>query len=429
MHIRKDDFPIFRHHPELIYLDSAASAQKPAAVIEWITTYLEHDYANIHRGLYGLAQRSEDMYWATKRLVADWLWASQEEIIFTSNSTAASNLLAQSLMVSGLLKAWDKIVVSTVEHHANIVPRQMAAQQCWCELVYVWLDDWRDISLVDLERVWDDSVKVVALSYVSNVTGKIHRVKEIGDWLAAKRKQWKGKQWWEHDVGVPLYIVDASQAAPHLHIDVQTLWCDALYLTWHKLGAWTGIGVLWWKAEFLRRLTPSLGGWSAIVSVSEQTHVLQDIPDKFEPGTPNLIGVVSLMKALEYLKGLSAVGGRSQAYDAIHIYEKPLIAQCLKWLLELEDSWKIKLIGPRSVEDRIGVFSFTVGGDKNPFQLGQFLADHHVCVRVGGQCAQPFHDAYTTGPTCRVSLWLYTTSEDIEVFLKLLCEYLNNTST
>lgn len=432
----KADFPLLRDQPEIIYLDSAATAQKSAYVIDWVKTYLERDYANIHRWLYGLAQRSEDMFWHTKKKVAERIWGQQKEIIFTANSTAASNLIVSSLSASGRLEAGDKVMLSAAEHHANVVPRQMAAQQLWCEIIRIGLDDERDISLQEMQEKRDDRVKVIALSYVSNVTGAIHRVEEIGRWLNEKYKD-ENEKYKDNDKErkgqKPLYIIDASQAAPHLQIDVGELGCDMLYLTGHKLGALPGIGVLRGKAELLRSLQPWIGWGGAVSGVSCEWYTLQDIPDKFEPGTPNLVWVISLLKSLEYLQtyAWTEKKSRKEVYGEIDILEKSLMELCLQEFELLEQEWHLRLIWPKDIEKRVGVFSFTLLSDKNPFQLGQYLADKGVCMRVGGQCAQPLHQMMNIWLSCRISLRIYNDMQDIQKFFEEMKRFLyhNNAPT
>jgi len=288
----KWDFPLFANNPWLVYLDSAATLQKPSYVIDGVKHYLEHDYANIHRGRYSLSEKSEELFWQSRKKVADFINASDEsEIIFTSNATDSANKLVQSLCVSGILGERDKVLISSAEHHANIVPWQMWAERYGYDIEFFAMTSDGQIDIQDFQQKYDRNVKAIAISLVSNVLGTIVDIWQnspIANFLESEIK--------------PLLIIDASQAVPHMKVDVQTLNADFLFFTGHKIWSYPWVGVLWWKKAYLKKMTPSTWGWWAIEHVSKQWYTLQGVPDKFEPGTPNLTGVISLKLAIEYME-------------------------------------------------------------------------------------------------------------------------------
>lgn len=396
----RGDFPIFANNPWLVYLDSAATTQKPSYVINGITQYLEHDYANIHRGRYSLSERSEEMYWETRKKVASFIWAEAAELVFCANSTAASNLLIQSLLTSDMLQAGDTILLSPLEHHANIVPWQMAVEQVGCMIERMDLTEDLSLDMFSLQQK-AQKAKIVSIAHVSNVTGEIFDLQHIQSLLPE----------------TSLFVVDASQSAPHIPLDVQKIACDFLWFTGHKMLASTGIGVLYGRKELLQAMQPSIGGGSAIASVTREGYSLLEAPDKFEPGTPNLVGVVSLLRALEYYESL---GGIVRVWEIEH----ELVEKLLLGLLDLEQAGKITLLWPHTVEKRIGLCSFLLPAWKNPHQLGQWMAEHNICIRCGGLCAQPLHEQLGQTGSCRVSVYIYNTIEEVTLFLNLLEEFL-----
>lgn len=386
------------NNPDLVYLDNAATVQKPASVIESVKDFLEHEYGNIHRGRYTLAEKSEQLFWSARQKVADRIGAHPEEIVFTANSTDASNLLVTSMMQSGWLHKGDTVLLSLIEHHASIVPRHMAAEKTWITLQFVPIDEKGCLTLDMFQKQYTPEIKIVVCSLVSNVTGQIIDIQAIKALLSPET----------------VLIVDASQALPHMAVDVRTLGCDFLFFTGHKLWAFTGIGVLFGKKAHLRSLTPGRGGGSAIESVTTHGYTLQGIPDKFEPGTPNLVGVVSLLKALEYLEHV-------WGYTTLHTLEQPLVAYCLHQFDQFEKKWGLILLGPKQPEKRIGLFSFVLPEHLSSMQIGQRMATHNIAIRCGWQCAQPLHDSIDAARgSCRISLRLYTDMRDCTQFFEAL---------
>ncbi|MCH8518590.1 aminotransferase class V-fold PLP-dependent enzyme [Candidatus Gracilibacteria bacterium] len=396
----KKDFPIFENHPNLVYLDNTATTQKPAYVIDGVAEYLRTGYANIHRGSYELSEISEKLYEDSKKIVTKHIGAeSWREIIYTSNSTYALNLLAQSIWRTGLLKAGDTVLVSVVEHHANIVPWLILKEDYGINVEFVGVTENFDLDYNDFRDKLTSKVKIVALTHVSNTTGQIFDISNVASLLSVRY----GKQ-------KPLLIIDGSQSVPHFSIDVRKLGCDAMFFTGHKIFADSGIGVLWAREELLQTLKPIFSGGGAIGEVSKEsfTHSTM-LPDKFEPGTPNLNGAVSLLKAFEYL---GSIGG----YEVLEAREKELTAYTLE---KFKNISALKLIGSTSIENRLGVFTFVVEGIHS-FDISDYLAEHDICIRAGQHCAEPLMRELGYTHTCRMSLHLYNTKEDIDSFFEIL---------
>jgi len=415
----KKDFPIFENNPWLVYLDSAATLQKPKCVIDGVATYMQKDYANIHRGRYSLSERSEHIYWQARRKTAELLWGQDDEIIFTASSTDSVNKLIKSLMFTWLLSHWDTVLLTKLEHHANIVPWQIVAKEYWIILDFVELDAEQKIDMKDLQQKLHDKVKVFSCTMVSNVTGGVSDMKAIKDIL-------------DQASSSPLRFVDASQSVPHMPVDVHALWADALYFTGHKLWAITGIGVLRWKNEFLKSLEPARWGGGMVEEVRMDWYSLQWVPDKFEPWTPNLVGAVSLLYAIQYIESLWN-GSIEKWFEKIHSIEKPLMEYCMEKFAELEKDG-ILLVWPKHIDQKIWVFAFQLPPWKNATQLWQYMAKHDMCIRCGAQCAHIFHAwlADMTAwksciqHTCRISLWWYNDIQDIVKFFAILEKFLYN---
>ncbi|MDD3120044.1 MAG: aminotransferase class V-fold PLP-dependent enzyme [Candidatus Gracilibacteria bacterium] len=399
----KKYFPIFANNPGLVFFDSGASAQKPGYVIDGVKQYLENDYANIHRGSYDLSERSELLYEDSKKKVADFINAnSRVEISYTYNATYAMNLLATSLARSKQLVKGDKVLVLISEHHANVVPWLILKEEIGIELDFVMLDDNYEIDFEDFKKKLDDKVKIVSFAYVSNVTGTIFDLPKVNEIL----KKMKNR---------PLFVIDASQAIQHFKVDVQALDCDYLVFTGHKIMAEGGIGVLYGKKELLKELRPSFSGGGSINWVKKDSFQDAGLPSKFEMGTPNLNGAVSLLKALEFIE---SIGG----YETLTNHENELVAYFLEKFKKYED--KIELIGPKDEKNRVGVFSIKIKG-MNQGDVSDFMSEHNICVRAGHHCAEPFMTEYPKTATCRVSLYIYNDKEDIDKFFIALDELLN----
>lgn len=411
----KEQFEIFTHHPQLVYLDNAATVQKPKYVLDEVSYFLTHEYANIHRGTYPLALAAEEQRDRARNVVAEAIGAKNEEVIFTGNATQSSNLVAQAFVQDWWIKQWDIIAVGIFDHHANIAPRQLVAQRTWATLIYVWFDastwqyDWSVFETIDLKHL-----KVVSLSAVSNVTGQILDLSFVKE-LSKRCKMY--------------FVVDASQAVPHLRIDVNAWAADFVFFTGHKLGALTGIGVLWGKKEHLNRLSPVFVGWWSIDRVDLQSHTYQPAPDKFEAGTPNVMWAVSLRAAFERIAWLapsSAAPFSEQLatwYDVLAAQEEALIAYCGDQFAQLEDQWLVQLVGSSSPQHRIGLFSRSLPTAR-VHNLWRHLGDQDICIRTGAHCTHPLHAALSLDATARMSLWIYNERADLEKFFSALRSWL-----
>ena len=390
----KKDFPIFKNNPSLVYLDSTASTQKPSFVIDWINEYLKNNYSNIHRWIYDISIKSEKIYFDSKKKIAEFLWVdSYKEIIYTYNSTYASNILTQSLRLSKFLKKWDKILLSIVEHHANIVPWLILKKEIWINIEYVDIDDNYNLDLQDFKEKYDEKVKVISFTHVSNVTGQIFDLEKV----------WKLKR---KDT---LFIIDASQSIPHFKIDIKKLNVDFLYFTGHKILADSWIWVLWWKTKFLEKLNPIFSwGW-AISKVGNNNFFLWKLPYKFEPWTPNITWSVSILKALEYIKNIWWI-------KKIEKIEIKLIKYCLK---KFNQRKKIKLIWSNTNNNRIWVFSFIIDWLHSD-DIADIMAENNICIRSGQHCVHPFLDKIKITNMSRMSLYIYNNIEDIDKFFKII---------
>ena len=405
-------FPIFSTHPDLVFLDSASSAQKPQYVIDRMSEFMSSSYANIHRGSYDLSMESSLLYDRAKNAVAKKLSVRADEIVFTYNATYAFNLIARSLVKSGYLKSWDTVLLSKVDHHANIVPWQILAEE------YGVLIDWVDIHLdgtLDYSSLESKlpHAKVLSITGASNVTGEILDLERV-QWIMQNSK-FKIQNW-------GIYIIDGSQRFPHMSTDVAKYGIDFFIATGHKVMSDTGIGFFSGRKDLLQKMEPAFCGGGAINSVTLDGYEAAGLPFRHEPGTPHIIGAVSLLAALEYI---DSIGG----YEAIEKYEKSLVEYALQrfgeaWFLD-HTLWGaqrgVRLLGSRNPENRLGVFSFVFAGH-HPNDVAEMLADTGICVRSWHHCTDPLHHALDIRGSLRVSLYLYNTRVDVDVFVKKLQE-------
>jgi selenocysteine lyase/cysteine desulfurase len=408
----KSQFPLFKNHPELVYLDNAATVQKPGYVLDEVQYFLTHEYANIHRGSYPLALAAEEQWDRARMVVASALGAWEDEIVRTHNATHSSNLLVQMLLKSAYVKSWDTVVVGLWDHHATIVPRQEAAKQLDLTIVYLPFDqqtrqyDWSFLDNTDLSRC-----KVIHISIVSNVTGQIIDQETVKN-LSKKYKS--------------VIIADCAQRVPHAMLDVNDLNVDFAYFTGHKCGALTWIGVLRWKKEHRDRLSPGEVWWWAVQMVDVQWHSFQSAPDKFEPWTPNVVWAVSLRASFERIASLANWADydsfRDQLlawYTLLADHEHSLIDNACTHFLQLQNAWKVKIIWSLSANDRLWVFSW------HPTQwsvhdLARRLWKENICIRSGAHCAYPFHHHLQIQGSARMSLWAYNDMHDLNVFFEQL---------
>jgi len=392
----KKDFPIFANNPWLVFLDNAASTQKPQYVIDGVSQFVASSYANIHRGLYPLSERSEEAYHHSKELVGELLNCKASEIIYSYNSTYWINLIAQSLVVSDILKAWDTVLLWIREHHANILPRQILAERKWFTIEFFNIDDQYEIDRKDFDQKYSDKVKVVSVAHVSNVTGKIYDVKKIQSKLRDDT----------------FFLVDASQSVPNFPVDVQDIGCDCLVFTGHKMLAYTGIGIIYLKKERIKKLVPIIRWWWTIEDVDITWHTLANNSDKFEAGTPNIIGAVSLSKALEYIK---SIWGMKKVWE----HEQKLVKLCLDGFAKFNNN--VEILWPTTT-DRVAVFSFVMTNNTNFNNIGELFAEQNIAIRCGGHCAYPLHKRFKKAWTCRMSAYIYNDETDIAKFFEILAK-------
>ena len=396
----KKDFPILNNNKDIIYLDSTATAQKPYYVINGMKKYLENDYSNIHRWMYSIAQNSEKIYKQSKQKVSKMIWANNyKEIIYTFNSTYASNLISQTLRFNKKLKKWNKVLLSIVEHHANVIPWLILKEEIWIEIEYIKVDDNFEIDMDDFEKKYDSNVKVISFTHVSNVTWVIFDIEKI----------------WTKKRDDTYLIIDCSQSAPHFAIDVQKMNADFIFFTGHKLMADSWIWVLWWKEKLLNELRPIFSwGW-AISWVQKTCYKETWLPDKFEPWTPNLTGAVSLLHAYEYIDSI-------WGFESIEYLEKKLIDYTLEKFKKYDN---IKLIGSLNWKNRVWVFSFIVEGIHS-IDIADYVADYNICIRAWQHCAELLLASVWIKHTCRISLYIYNTKKDIDKFFEVLEDCIKN---
>ena len=387
----KADFPLLSrevHGHPIVYLDSGATSQKPRCVLDAMDRYYEEINANIHRGAYQIAEQSTMAVEDSRAALARFVGApSAAEIVFTKNATEAINLVAHSWGRTNLADG-DVVLLTALEHHANIVPWQQLAAERGVEIRWIPLDDDGRLDLTDLDRLLD-GVRMVAVSAASNVLGTLPPVRRIAD--AA------------HAVGA-LCLVDASQWVPHLPTDVTGWDCDFVAFTGHKMCGPTGIGVLWGRRELLDAMPPFLGGGSMIQNVTFDGFTPADVPTRFEAGTQPIAEIVGLHAAVDYLEALGM--------DAVRQHELELTSYALRTLAERFGD-ELAIHGPDTVEDRGGTLSLAYR-DIHPHDLSQVLDQHGVCVRAGHHCAKPLMKVLGVNATARASLYLYNDESDVD---------------
>ena len=388
------DFPCLAqtiHGRPLVFLDTAASAQKPQAVIDELARMLREDYANIHRGIYDLSQRATDRHDAAREKVRGLLNAGDaREIVFTRNATEGINLVAQSF-VRPDVRPGDQVLITAMEHHANIVPWQLLKAQCGLELAVAPIDDRGELIVEELEALLSSRTRLVALTWVSNALGTVNPVREVIELAHAR--------------GIPV-LLDAAQAVQHLPVDVRELDCEFLVFSGHKLYGPSGIGVLYGKAELLEAMPPYQGGGEMIASVSFAGTEFNDIPHKFEAGTPAIEAAVALGTAIDYVQGLGL--------ERIAAHEADLLAYATRALQQVPG---LELVG--TARQKCSVLSFVMA-QAHPQDVGTLLDLDGIAVRVGQHCAQPAIERLGHSATARASLGLYNTYEDIDALVASL---------
>ena len=391
----KNLFPIFGEHPYLVYLDNAASTQKPKTVIDWVSDFLKSDYANIHRWLYSLSERSEELYYESKCKLAELIDCKPSEIIYSYNSTYCINLLAQALVNSWKLWKWDKVLLWIREHHSNILPRKVLSKIFGFKIEFINEDKNYNIDRKDFEKKLDKKVKVVSLSQVSNVTGQIMEIEKI------REKVWENV----------FFMVDWSQSVPHFPIEINQIKCDALIMTWHKMMAQTWLWMMYLKRELIKELDPLILWWWTVKDVSIDSFSLQNNADKREAWTPNIIWAVSLLKALETIESIWWM-------EKVREHEKTLIEILCEWFEKRKD--KIRLIWNYEPHNRIWTFSFVIKNEKNFNKIWEIFSKNNICIRTWWHCAYPLHKSLNIWWSARVSTYLYNTNQDIKKFFECL---------
>jgi cysteine desulfurase/selenocysteine lyase len=390
----RHDFPALQqdvNDHRLVYLDSAASAQQPAAVIDAVVNYQRYDHANVHRGVHTLSYRATDAFEGARDKLREFInAASRSEIILTSGTTESINLVAQSFCRPQVGQG-DKILVTQLEHHSNFVPWQLVCEQTGAELAVVPIDERGQLDMEAFQRELTEQVRMLAVGHVSNALGTVNPVKEI---IAQARK-----------LDIPV-LVDGAQGVPHMQVDVQDLDCDFYAFSGHKMFGPTGTGVLYGREALLDAMPPWQGGGDMILEVSLDKTVFNELPYKFEAGTPNIAGVVGLGAAVDYL--------RSVGMDEIAAYEHHLLGYMMAALSTIDG---IRLIG--TADNKASVQSFVLG-DIHPHDLGTILDHQGVAIRTGHHCAMPVMDFFGVPGTARASLAFYNTSEDIDSLVDAL---------
>ena len=394
----KKDFPIFerkvRGGNSLIYLDSGATSQKPNSVIEAESNFYRTVNAAVHRGAHLLAEEASEAYESAREKVAAFIGAKSNEVIFTKSATESLNMIAYSFGNPDSrinIKAGDQIVVTEMEHHANLIPWQQLAKRTGAELRWLSVTADGRIDLTNLDQIITKKTKIVAITHQSNVLGSILPVETI---VKAS-----------HAVGA-LVVLDACQSAPHFALDVKKLDIDFLAFSGHKTLGPTGIGVLWGKYDLLEKLEPSLFGGSMVDSVTMESATWAATPRKFEAGVPNMAQAVGLSAAIDYL---NKIGMHNIAQ-----HEQDLTSYLLKGITSISG---VKVIGPVDMKDRGGVVSFTVDG-VHPHDVGQVLDQYGIAVRTGHHCAWPLMRKLNLVGTTRASLYLYNSKSDVDSLLE-----------
>lgn len=387
----RNDFPALAQKingKPLIYLDSAASSQQPAAVIDAIAGYQQHDHANVHRGVHTLSHRATEAYEGARDKLQHFInAANRSELVLTSGTTESINLVAQSYC-RPKLGPGKKILITHLEHHSNIVPWQLVCEQTGADLVVAPINDRGELELEALQSLLNDDVVMLAVGHVSNALGTINPVKEIVGW--AKR----------HDICV---LVDGAQGVPHMPIDVQELDCDFYAFSGHKMFGPTGTGVLYGREALLDDMPPWQGGGDMILEVRFDGTVYNELPYKFEAGTPNISGVIGLGAAVDYLQSITL--------ERICAHEQALLDHMMRALRDIDG---IRLIG--TANQKASVQSFLLG-DIHPHDLGTILDHQGIAIRTGHHCAMPVMQYFEIPGTARASLALYNTASDIDALV------------
>jgi cysteine desulfurase/selenocysteine lyase len=396
----RQDFPILKRKvmggKQLVYLDNAATTQKPLAVINAITDYYTNYNSNIHRAVHQMAEEATIAYEETRKKIARFINARHtDEIIFTRNTTEAINLVSYSWGRANVNKG-DKIVITEIEHHSNIVPWQILTQEKGASLEYIGVDDSGYLKMHEYEKyLASKKVKLVSVSQMSNVLGTIVPIEKIIKM--------------SHERGIPV-LVDGAQSVPHMPVDVQKMDCDFMAFSAHKMLGPTGVGVLYVKREILEKMPPFMGGGDMIKEVHKYETRYNDLPYKFEGGTPNIADVIGFAAALDYLSNIGM--------DKVREHEIEITKYALDRVAGVKG---VTLYGPPNAHDRGGVVSFNIG-DIHPHDLATIMNDRGVAIRSGHHCAQVLMERLDVSATSRASFYIYNTKEEVDTFIDALSE-------
>ncbi|MHB8993187.1 MAG: cysteine desulfurase [Chloroflexota bacterium] len=392
----RQDFPILERQirgKPLVYLDSAATSQKPRVVIDALVRYYEQYNANVHRGVHSLSDEATDAYEQARMKVARFIKArSPRGVVFVRNATEAINLVAQA-WARKKLKQGDEILLSRMEHHSNLIPWQLVAKETGAKLRFIHLNVDGTMNLSNVDELITDRTRIVAVSHMSNVLGTINPVRQLADLAHARGA---------------LMLADGAQSVPHMPVDVDDLGCDFLAFSGHKMLGPTGIGVLYAREELLEKMDPFMGGGSMIMDVTCESATWNDIPYKFEAGTPNVAGAVGLGAAIDYLQQLGM--------ENVRQHEIELTTYALEKLGEVKD---LMLFGPRDPQIRGGVISFNFF-DIHPHDVGTILDQEGVAIRAGHHCCQPLMRWLDVSATARASFYIYNTESEVDVLVSAL---------
>ena len=378
----KDQFPIFKNNPDLIYLDNASTTQKPQRVLDSLVDFYTKYNANVHRGLYPIAEKATDKYEASRKTVAEFIHANPLEIIFTGGTTSGTNAIADSLFKSSLIPENPRVLLSDLEHHSSLLPWQ---QVPGVQLDYLPVSENFEI---DVTKIRDQKYDVVSLSHVSNVTGAILPTNVLSK-LRLNNPE-------------IIIILDCAQSIAHLPINVKNLGADFIVFSGHKVYAPTGVGVIWGKKELLERMEPFDVGGGMIRTVTREKTEWAPLPEKFEAGTPPIAEAIALAEGLKFIKDLG--------FDSIEEHEADLREELIKRFSQID---KVKIYHPTLQTHAIGVVSISVDGI-HPHDLAQYLGDKNICLRAGHHCTQILHrEVFNISATLRISFGVYNSSQDI----------------
>ncbi|MFK8005661.1 MAG: aminotransferase class V-fold PLP-dependent enzyme [Saprospiraceae bacterium] len=389
----KSHFPIFQHHPNLVYLDNAATTQKPKVVIDAISNFYQKENANIHRGIYPLAVSASQKYEQVRGKVAQFLNAkNSDEIVYTNGTTASINLVAHSFL-RPQLKASDEVIISAMEHHANLIPWQMACKNVGAVLRVIPMNQLGELDLMEFKNMLSNKVKMVAITHISNSLGTINPIEEMIE-LA-------------HQNNIPV-LVDGAQSVAHYPIDLQALDVDFFTFSGHKLFGPTGIGVLYGKKQYLNNMQPYQFGGDMIKNVTFEESIFADAPQRFEAGTTNIAGVIGLGVAIDFVNELDR--------DEVLVFLKKLENNLIDKLLKIND---LNVIG--QAKNKSAIISFSMK-NIHPHDIATFLGTENIAVRAGHHCTQPVMDFFQIPASIRVSFSIYNQLDEIDFFVEKIKE-------